>query len=426
MEPRQREQLQPDRGRGLHYGWLILVTCALLNGVSIGLARFGFGTILPAMQQSMGFNHEQTGFIASADLFGYFISALGAGLLASRFGPRIITLLGLLWIGLAMVATGLANGMYTIALARFFTGVGSAGTSVAIMGLAAAWFGASRRGMATGIIVGGAGLGLAVTGWTVPLINSIYPAAGWRYNWFLLGAIALAAAVLAAFVLRNNPAEKKLAPIGGTTGAPVAVDGDKKSFLFNIKGILKISGVFPLAAMYFCYGFSYVITSTYLVIFLMEELGCSQKLAGHIWSVTGMISIANGLIWGMLSDRLGRRSMMVTIFLLQACCYLLLQARFSGGFLLWLPALLFGLTTGSIPGLVASCCGDLSDAKRATSVLGLVTFVFGLGQVLGPVSAGYVKEFTGSFAWAFVLAAAVAASGALFSSRIIIPRWRHG
>ncbi|MCL2335857.1 MAG: YbfB/YjiJ family MFS transporter, partial [Firmicutes bacterium] len=71
MEPRQREQLQPDRGRGLHYGWLILVTCALLNGVSIGLARFGFGTILPAMQQSMGFNHEQTGFIASADLFGY-------------------------------------------------------------------------------------------------------------------------------------------------------------------------------------------------------------------------------------------------------------------------------------------------------------------------------------------------------------------
>jgi len=424
MDPVRREQIQPSRGGGLHYGWFILVTGILVVGGALGLARFGFGMILPAMQQGLGLNHEQTGFIASANMFGYFISALGAGLLASRFGPRVIIVIGLLWVGLTMAATGLANGMYTAALARFLTGVGSAGANVAIMGLAAAWFSARRRGMATGFLVGGSGLGIAVTGWTVPLINSIYLDAGWRYNWFLLGAIAVVTAVLAALVLRNSPAEKKLAPIGEIPGARAAGGGDKKSASAGIKDILKIKGVFPLAAMYFCFGFSYIITATYMVTFLVEELGCSQELAGHIWGITGMMGVGSGLMWGVLSDRLGRRSMLVTIFLIQACCYLLLQARFTDGFLLWLPAMLFGLTAWSIPGLAASCCGDLSDARRAPAVLGFVTFVFGLGQVLGPASAGYIKEFTGSFAWAFVLAAAVAVSGALFSSRIIIPHWR--
>ncbi len=423
MSTVRSEQIQANRG-GLHYGWFILATGILVVGGALGLARFGFGMILPAMQQGLGLNHEQTGFIASANMFGYFISALGAGLLASRFGPRVIIVIGLVWVGLTMAATGLANGMYSAALARFLTGVGSAGANVAIMGLAAAWFSARRRGMATGFLVGGSGLGIAVTGWTVPLINGIFLDAGWRYNWYLLGAIALVTAVLAAVVLRNSPAEKKLAPIGEIPGAGAAGGAGKNPASTGIKDILQIKGVFPLAAMYFCFGFSYIITATYMVTFLVEELGCSQSLAGHIWGITGMLGIGSGLMWGVLSDRLGRRSMLITIFLIQACCYLLLQASFTDGLMLWLPAMLFGLTAWSIPGLAASCCGDISDARRAPAVLGVVTFVFGLGQVLGPASAGYIKEFTGSFAGAFVLAAAVAVSGALFSSRIIIPHWR--
>ncbi|MTI79912.1 MAG: hypothetical protein FH758_03345 [Firmicutes bacterium] len=52
-----------------------------------------------------------------------------------------------------------------------------------------------------------------------------------------------------------------------------------------------------------------------------------------------------------------------------------------------LSAILYGLTAWIIPGLAASCCGDISDARRAPAVLGFITLVFGLGQVLGPVTA---------------------------------------
>ena len=418
------EIAQRNRGGGWHYGWAILLTGILVVGGALGLARFGYGMILPSMQHGLGLTHDQTGFIASANMFGYFISALGAGILASRFGPRVIIALGLLWVGLTMLATGLVNGPYSAALARFLTGVGSAGANVAIMGLAAAWFATSRRGMATGFLVGGSGLGIAITGLAIPMINDIYLEAGWRYSWFFLGVIVVLWALLAWLVLRNHPSEKNLAPIGQVPGPGGAAVPDNKTTAFSIKDIITIKGVFPLSAMYFCFGFSYIITATFLVTFLVEELGCSQGLAGQIWGATGILGIFSGLMWGVLSDRFGRRSMLVTVFLIQAGCYLLLQARFTEGLLLWLPAVLYGLTTWGIPGLAAACCGDISDARRAPAVLGFITFVFGLGQVLGPACAGYIKEFTGSFAGAFVLAAVGAAVGALFSSRLVFPDLR--
>ncbi|MFA7467522.1 MAG: MFS transporter, partial [Desulfotomaculaceae bacterium] len=291
METVKKEQIQPTRGSGLHYGWVILVMGILVVAGALGLARFGFGMILPSMQQGLGLSHDQTGFIASANMFGYFISALGAGLLASRFGPRIIIVIGLLWVGLTMIATGLVNGPYSTALVRLLTGVGSAGANVAIMGLAAAWFTARRRGMATGLLVGGSGLAITVTGWVVPLIDSIYLDAGWRYNWFLLGAIVIVIAVLAALVLRNNPAEKNLAPIGEIPGTSAAGAPKIESTATGIKDIVRIKGVFPLAAMYFCFGFSYIIIATYMVTFLVDELGCTQDLAGQIWGIAGMLSI---------------------------------------------------------------------------------------------------------------------------------------
>ena len=413
-----------NTGRGIHYAWAILAMGVLVVAGALGLARFGYGMILPSMQQGLSLTHDQTGFIASANMFGYFISALAAGLLASKFGPRVIIFLGLFWVGLTMVATGLVNGANTAALVRFLTGMGSAGANVAMMGLASAWFGASRRGMATGFLVGGSGLAVAFTGWAIPQMDQAYLDAGWRYSWFMMGAMVCLLAGLAWVFLRNHPSEKNLTAIGQIHGAyPMAGPGSD-SAAPRLVDLLKIRGVLPLAALYFCFGFSYIITATYLVTFLVEEIGCTQELAGRIWSTVGILSIGSGVIWGILSDRMGRKSILVTVFMIQAACYLLLQARFGEGFLLWLPALMYGLTAWSIPGLAASCCGDLSDAKRAPAVLGMITFVFGLGQVLGPISAGFIRELTGSFAGAFILAAAMAVTGALFSSRLSIYIYR--
>ena len=420
MEYNRKPQHKPARFAGIHYGLAILVMGMLVVAGALGLARFGYGMILPAMQQHLGLTHDQTGIIASANMLGYLVSALGAGMLAARFGPRVVVAAGLLWTGITLVVTGFVQGPHTAALIRFLTGMGSAGGNVAMMGLIAAWFAPSRRGMAAGFMVGGSGIAIAFTGWLIPYVNSVFSQDGWRYSWFILGAIVMALGVATWQVLRNSPEEKKLDPIGETQ--VIAVKKEQAPTGSSIKDLVSIPSVPYLAAQYFCYGFSYIIMATFLVSYLIDEVNCTQELAGSIWSTVGFLSIGSSVIWGMLSDKLGRREILVTLFCCQTLAYSLLLFKFSQGWLLWLPAIIFGLTAWGVPSITASCSGDISDAKRAPAVIGFVTFIFGFGQVLGPLLSGYIKEYTLSFHGAFLLAAVMALLGALFSLRIVVPK----
>lgn len=398
----------------IHYGWVILAVGILIVAASLGFGRFGYSMILPSMQKGLGLAHDQTGIIASANMFGYVLAVLFAGMLATRFGPRAVIALALLWTALTMAATALAGGLYSLVILRFLTGIGSAGGNISIMGLASSWFSQKRRGMACGFLVGGSGLAIAVTGWLIPLLNEINPESGWRYGWLVLGGVILVIGALSALFIRNHPGEKGIGPMGGVDALPAENDGQAEEQVLGIKNILFTKGVPVLTVIYFCFGFSYIIYAMFFVNYLVGERGLSQVATGSIWSLVGFLSIGSAIIWGSLSDIIGRRRTLVIVFGLQAISYLLPAGTSSVDFL-WVSAIMYGLTAWSIPGIVASYCGDLLGPKNAPAALGLVTFFFGIGQVLGPASAGYIKELSQSFEGAFLLAAALALTGALLS-----------
>jgi MFS family permease len=380
---------------------------------ALGFGRFGYGMILPSMQAGLGLSHDETGIIASANMFGYFMAALGAGILASRYGPRLVISVALVWTGLTLAATALAGSLMSLVWLRFLTGIGSAGSNISIMGLASSWFSPKHRGMACGFLVGGSGVAMAVTGWIVPLLNGTFPVEGWRYCWIALGVVTLFTALLAMVFVRNSPAEKGLEPVGGVS-ALVQRENCNDNKVLSFREIFLFRGIPVLTLIYFCFGFSYIIYAMFFVNFLIGEKGFSQVTAGVIWSLVGFISIGSAVIWGTLSDVCGRRLALAVVFTLQAVCYVMPVVT-SNVIFVWSSAIIYGLTAWSIPGIVASYCGDLVGSKNAPTALGLVTFFFGIGQVLGPTCAGYIKEFTRSFGGAFYLAAFLALSGAALS-----------
>ncbi|MFZ5642166.1 MAG: YbfB/YjiJ family MFS transporter [Bacillota bacterium] len=401
--------------RKIHYGWVVLALGILVVAGSLGFGRFGYSMILPSMQSALGLPHGQTGIIASANMAGYVTSALVAGILASRFGPRMVIVVSLLWTGLTMALTSIAGGLSSLALLRFLTGLGSAGGNISIMGLASGWFSSKRRGMACGFLVGGSGLALTVTGWLVPNINKIYLQEGWRYSWLALGLITVIIGVLSGLFLRNNPREKGLSPVGGEDPAAV-LGGEEKRYL-SIKDILMLKGVPGMAAAYFCFGFSYIIYATFFVNYIIGEKGFSEAAAGSVWSLVGFLSIGSAVLWGTASDLIGRRPALVAVFILQAVCFVL-PVHAMGQSIIKVSAIIFGLTAWSIPGIVASLSGDLSGPENAPAVLGLVTFFMGMGQVMGPTVASYVKEVSCTFNGAFYLASSMAVAGAALSMAI--------
>jgi MFS family permease len=128
----------------------------------------------------------------------------------------------------------------------------------------------------------------------------------------------------------------------------------------------------------------------------------------------GWISIFCGLIWGAVSDVIGRQYGLALVYGLQAISFAVFALwRSPSGTLVSI--VLFGLTAWSIPGIVAAACGDCVGARLAPAAYGFVTLFFGLGQAAGPSVAGALADARGSFAPAFLLAAGVALLGGIGS-----------
>ena len=382
--------------------------------------------ILPSMQGALGLSNTQTGGLATGNFVGYLALGVIGGLIASRYGPRRVIAVSMLLTGVTMVLTGLANSFYGALLWRLLTGVGSGGSNVPVMSLLSAWFARRRRGLATGIAVGGSSLALIIAGTFVPRILSRTGEEGWRYSWWILGGCVLVLGLLSFALLRDRPEEKGLQPIAAQVQVPQAVSPTDKpapraTSSLDWRRVYRSGAVWHLALVYISFGFSYVIYVTFFAKYLEGEGGYSTQAAGSLWSLVGWISIFCGLIWGAISDLIGRKYGLALVYLVQGTSYAL--------FALWrnptgyaLSAVAFGLTAWSIPGIVAAACGDYVGARMAPAALGFVTLFFGLGQAAGPSVAGALADATGSFGPAFLLAAGVAFLGGVGSLLLRPPR----
>jgi predicted MFS family arabinose efflux permease len=250
---------------------------------------------------------------------------------------------------------------------------------------------------------------LIVTGPLIPAILQRGGAEGWRTCWYVLAGLTLAVCAVAALFLRNRPAEKGLVAIGESAAEPKPSPAGPAavSASLNWGSVYRSVQLWKLAAIYFGFGFSYIIYSTFFVRYLTGEAGFTRAGAGTLWMQVGMFSLASGFLWGGVSDRWGRRAALLWVFGLQGASFLLFGLS-RDGWCVYLSAALFALTAWSIPALMAALCGDLFGARLAPAALGLITLVFGLGQALGPWLAGVIADATNSFAAAFLLAGATA------------------
>ncbi len=396
----------------IHYSWVVLVTVVLVVFASIGLARFGYSVVLPAMQVGLNLDNTQAGTLATVGLIGYLSLSVVSGMLASRYGPRVVIAVSLLLAGVGMLITGLSGGFLAALVGQTITGIGSGGSNVPAMGLLAAWFSARRRGLAAGIAVTGSSLAIIVIGSLVPKILTVYQPNGWRVAWFMFGGLTLLIAVGGFLFLRNDPAEVGLNPLGMNNQIPAA---PPRTGAIRLGRVYRSTTVWHIGLVYAAFGFSYIIYITFFTKYLITEGGYSQEAAGRLFMIMGWFSLLCGLVWGTVSDVIGRKHTLIIVYSIQAVAFSL--------FALWpapagftISAILYGLTAWSIPAIMAATCGDLLGSRLAPAALGFLTIFFGIGQALGPSVAGAIADAMGSFSLVFLLAGGVAFFGAVGAS----------
>ncbi|MBU1344792.1 MAG: MFS transporter [Proteobacteria bacterium] len=399
----------------LHYGWIVIFMGLVTTVAAHGFGRMAYTILLPAMKDGLQFDYTQLGLLGTGNFIGYLSMAIIGGFLAARFGTRAVITTALSIMGVTMILTGLAKSFGFAFSMRLLTGLGNGAAFVPAMALGSAWFAVKKRGFATGIVSGGIGLGTFLSGLIVPFILKSYGINAWRYSWYVLGILVLAAALVVFLFVRNQPSDKGLLLVGQKEKQegqnPSA--GHKVSSLDWGK-VYKMKALWYLGVVYFFYGLSYIIYMVFFAAYLVKEMGYTQAWAGGLWAAVGGLSIFCGVIWGAVSDRIGRGKGAALAYLVLAVSYIVYAlVKNEAGF--YVSAILFGLTAWSIPTIMAAAAGDFIGPRLAPAGLGFITLFFGIGQSIGPALGGYLADMSHSFTLPFLIAGGISLLGMLFS-----------
>src|SRR5207249_1601663 len=188
--------------------WAIIIYVFLMSAMSY-LDRVNLSIAGPTIQKEFGLTDVQLGYVFSAFVWSYALFQAPSGRIADRFGPRWVLTFGILWWSACTALTGLAPAGLSIAVPvlvaiRFLLGAGEAVMFPAANRLVASWIPMPERGMATGIILGGVGIGSAVA---PPLIVWIMLNWGWRWAFFIMAPIGIVSALLWNWLVRDTPRE---------------------------------------------------------------------------------------------------------------------------------------------------------------------------------------------------------------------------
>ena len=354
--------------------WATFVCLALIFGVSYSFAAFfeSFAIEFSAQRADVSWIFGLSGFV-------YFVMGAGGGMLADRFGPRIVCSAGMALIALGLLATSWATSLLTVYVSYgLLVGLGIALVYTPSIASVQPWF-TTRRGLAGGIARSGVGAGTLLVPVLVAMAIGPMP---WREAMQVLALGVLVLGLLAAALLRRAPAAPSSGSGGSATGLTLRETLRSPTFRW-----LYLATVLASPVMFI--PFAHVSASA-------RDLGLGEAFAVGLVGLIGVGSLVGRFAIGLLADRLGRAQTLVLMQLSMGASYVLWGAA-GGQFLLMIFALWFGLSYGSIVSLLPAICMDYFGGKSVASVVGTLYSGAAFGNLLGPVLAGAVFDHSGHY-----------------------------
>ena len=357
--------------------------------MGIGLARFAYTPLLPALIEGGWFSPPDAAYLAAANLVGYLIGAIGARPVMSRMRPTRLVRLMMLLATATFFACALRLGFPWFVFWRFLSGLSGGLLMVAVAPTVLAVIRADRRGRIGGIMFAGVGIGIVTAGTLVPQLLR----AGLVTTWLGLGALALLLTIVAwARWPADAPLPRATAATGSSLGWP----------------ILAVCGLYALFAL------GLVPHMVFLVDFIARGLGWGLTVGSTFWVLYGLGAVAGPFVAGWLGDRIGfARALSVALALQLAVVLIPLLAPFP--LPLAVSALVMGAFTPGMPSLILGRLAEITGGRDQHGAWGFATTVFALAQAGGAYfmswlyasSHGYDALFE---AGAVALAAALAIS----------------
>jgi ACS family glucarate transporter-like MFS transporter len=397
----------------------------LLSAISF-LDRTNISIAGLQISSEYGLGNQHLGWIFSAFLIGYAGFQVPAGWLASRFGPRLVIALGVLWWGVATAVTtlipaGISQAVVLLIAIRFTLGAGEAVIYPAANQFVARWVPEHERGVINGLIFAGVGAG---SGLTPPLLAWFILHHGWRSAFWFSAIIGVVAGAVWWWFARDTPEEDpKVSPaelkmIREGIAETRASDGDGSApVVISWSAILRRRDLLALIVSYFGFGYTAWIFFSWFFLYMAQVRGFNLKTSA-MFSMLPFLSMTVGCLGGgVLSDRLtriyglrvGRCGLAAVAFLFTAV-FLVLGSRVQS------PQLAGVILAGGAGALYVSQSSFWSvSADIAGRSSGVFSSMVNMGaQIGGAVTASLTPWVAQRFGWttSFAIAAALAVLGA--------------
>ena len=385
-------------GRGIFYGWRVVIACALINFYLGGVFFYGFTAFFNPIVEEFGWTYAAVSFAFSIRGFEAGILAPVLGIFVDRFGPRRLLLFGVIVVGLAFLLLSHIQSLKGFYITFAILAIGSSAASgVVTMTAVARWF-RRKIGRAMGLMTVGYGL----SGVLVPGIVWLITQFGWRHTLVILGGGMLVIGIPLSLVVRDRPERYGYLPDGDMPSSSVAIEAIEERGLVA-KEALKTRNLWLLFLTVAFAGMAGIAVIVHQIPYL-TSLGISREVASLTVIALTSASIIGRLGFGWLGDIFDKRysfAIAVAILALGVFTFAQVQTIWQTVASLVIIGIGFG---GAIP-LRPALQMELFGMKAFGSIQGIIMIALTIGSVAAPVYVGRVFDTTGSYssAW-FVLA----------------------
>ncbi len=359
--------------------------CASLVG--IGLARFAYTPLLPALVDARWFDTAAAAYLGAANLMGYLGGALVAGAAARRFNPRRCLRAAMTTATVSLIACAWPAGFAWFFTWRLLSGISGGVAMVLAAPTILPHVLPARRGLTGGAIFMGVGVGVALSGTLVPSLLHH----GLTQAWLGLGMLAAVLTLLSWNGWPSSIALDAASPHARADSWPT----------------------WPLRAVYAAYAlnaFALVPHMVFLVAFVANGLGRGLEVGTRQWLVYGLGSIAGPLLAGRLADRIGFRHALGFVFFVELLAIGLVAVD-AHPVVLTLSSFAVGACTIGVIPLVLGRTGDLlrHHPSAQPTAWRTATVSFAVFQAAGAYLMSFLLKHYGNYLLLFALGAGAVA-----------------
>jgi len=408
-------------GQG-HNRWGVVLGAVLIQ-LSLG-AIYAWSVFTPVLKAA-GWSRLETQAVFAIGLASFALVMVFAGRLLQVIGPRRLAMLGGVTLGAGYALAGLL-GADTFWIVAVFVGlVGGAGIGLAYVvpiAVGMRWF-PDRKGMITGLAV--AGFGFGAMGW-VKLAGAwggLIERIGLSGTFLTYGALFAALILVGSVWMRMPP--KGWVPAGFSPSAPAAARGREN---YSTVEMLRTPQFYLVFLTFAVSAGAGLMSIGLMKLYPMEALQASGYSAVQASAIAGtamavFFSLANGIgriVWGALSDRLGRLRSVMIMTASQAVFLFAFNSMAGSAGTLYLAATLIGFNFGGNFALFPALTADLFGNEKVGQNYPFVFLSYGAGGIVFPMLGGVLGDL-GNFPLVFTISAAACLLGLLCTMLIRKP-----